>query len=286
MAKFTGLLILAIAAVMSAAAQQPAQSQASSETSAPQTARAQVLVLGTYHMANRGHDIYNLKADDVLSPKRQAEVAQLIEVLKKFHPTKIAVEADLLGPDNPTTLERPRQYQEYLAGKRELGRDEVEQIGFRLAKELGLKTIYPVNADYDFPYQRIVDYAKANGRSQELQQTMDGFGAQVKAQNEYLTSHTILETLLYMNSDEKTAEDVGLYYRLVHLGDVGDWAGADLLSDWVRRNLRIYSNVMRLVDSPDERILVIYGAGHLAWLRRDAASDPTIRLRKLQEFVK
>jgi len=43
---------------------------------------------------------------------------------------------------------------------------------------------------------------------------------------------------------------------------------------------------MRLVDSPNERILVIYGAGHLAWLRRDAAGDPTIQLRKLQEFVK
>src|SRR5581483_8451065 len=72
--------------------------------------RAQVLVLGVYHMANRGHDIYNMHADDVLSPRRQAEIAKLIEVLKKFNPTKIAVEADLLSPTNPTTLERPKQY--------------------------------------------------------------------------------------------------------------------------------------------------------------------------------
>jgi len=285
MRKFIVQLILALAAVVPVAAQQALLHPASPET-ATQMARAQLLVLGTYHMANRGHDLYNLKADDVLSPQRQAEIAQLIEVLKKFNPTKIAVEADLLAPDNPTTLERPRQYADYLAGKRELSRDEVEQIGFRLARELGLKTIYPVNADYDFPYQRLVDYAKANDRSPELQGIMDGFGAQVKAQNEYLASHTILETLLYMNSDAKTAEDVGFYYRLVHFGEVGDWAGADLLSDWVRRNLRIYSNVMRLVDSPNERVLVIYGAGHLAWLRRDASGDPTVQLKKLQEFVK
>src|SRR5438270_2261146 len=83
--------------------------------------RAEVLVLGTYHMANRGHDIYNMQADDVLSPKRQAEMAQLIEVLKRFKPTKIAIEADLFGPTNPTTLQRPNEYKEYLAGKRELG---------------------------------------------------------------------------------------------------------------------------------------------------------------------
>lgn len=249
-------------------------------------AGAQVLVLGVYHMANRGHDIYNLRADDVLSPKRQAEIAQLIEALKRFHPTKIAVEADLLSPTNPTTLVVPNRYADYLAGKHELSRDEVEQIGFRLAKELGHKTLYPVNADYDFPYQRLVDYAKANGRTKELDEIMGRFGAQVKEQGEFLASHTVLETLLYMNTDEKTAEDVGLYYRLAHLGEVGDWAGADLLSDWFRRNIRIYTNVTRLVDSPNERVLVIFGAGHLAWLRQDFSSDPTIRLRKLSEIAK
>jgi len=39
------------------------------------------------------------------------------------------------------------------------------------------------------------------------------------------------------------------------------------------------------VDSPNERILVIYGAGHLAWLRRNFSSDPTLQLRKLSEFA-
>lgn len=143
-----------------------------------------------------------------------------------------------------------------------------------------------MNADYDFPYQRLVDYAKANGRSKELDEIMGGFSDQVKSQSEYLSSHTILETLLYMNTDAKTSEDVGLYYRLAHFGDVGDWAGADLLSDWIRRNLRICNNVMRLVDSPHERILGIYGAGHLAWLRQNFSSDPTVQLRKLVEFAK
>jgi FAD/FMN-containing dehydrogenase len=250
------------------------------------SARAQVLALGVYHMANRGHDIYNLRADDVLAPKRQAEIAQLIEILKRFNPTKIAVEADLFSPTNPTTNQRPNEYADYVAGKHELSRDEVEQIGFRLAKELGHKTIYPVNADYDFPYQRLVDYAKANGRSKELDEIMGGFSMQVKAQGEYLASHTILEMLLYMNTDEKTAEDVGLYYRLAHFGEPGDWAGADLLADWFPRNIRIYSNVMGLVDSPSERILIIYGHGHLAWLRHNFGSDPTVELRKLSDFAK
>src|SRR5437867_10948598 len=127
-------------------------------------ARAEVLVLRVYHMSNPGHDIFNMKADDVLAPRRQAEIAQLIEVLKRFHPTKIAVEAD--GD------RIPKGYAEYLAGKHELTRNEIEQIGFRLAKELGHKTVYPADADGEFPYQRLVNYAKASSRSKELDALM------------------------------------------------------------------------------------------------------------------
>ena len=74
--------------------------------------------------------------------------------------------------------------------------------------------------------------------------------------------------------------------RLGRFGDVGDWAGGDLIADWFRRNIRIYSNIMKLVDSPDERVLVIYGAGHLGWLEQDFASNPEIKLRKLAEFAR
>src|ERR1700681_805348 len=99
-------------------------------------ARPEILVLGTYHMSNPGHDIYNMQADDVLSPKRQQEIAQLIEVLKRFHPTKIAIEADV-GSQRVA-----QQYSDYLAGKYALSRNEIDQIGYRLAKELAHRTIY------------------------------------------------------------------------------------------------------------------------------------------------
>jgi len=259
-----------------AASPSPAASQQSPAT---KPARAEVLILGTYHMANPGRDIFNSQADDVLAPKRQQEIAQLLAVLKAFQPTKIAIESDPNGA-------RPGQYTAYVAGTYTLTRNEIDQIGFRLAKELGHKAIYPVDADGEFPYPRLVDYAKAHGRSAALDSLMGEIGAMVKAQDAYLASHSILETLLYMNADDKVAADVGVYYRQVHFGEPWNWAGADLVGDWFRRNIRIYSNIMGLVDSPNERILVIYGAGHLGWLRNDVASDPTVRLRKLAEFAK
>jgi hypothetical protein len=33
-------------------------------------------------------------------------------------------------------------------------------------------------------------------------------------------------------------------------------------------------------------VLVIFGAGHLGWLRQIFGADPTVKVRKLAEFAK
>lgn len=244
-----------------------------------ETKHAEILILGTYHMANPGHDVFNMQADDVLSVERQREIVELIAAIKRFRPTKIAVEADY-GSDVV-----PKRYAEYLAGTHTLTRNETEQIGFRLAKEMGHAAIYPVNEDNDFPLQRVTDYAKATGQSAQYEATMSGWATMAKALEEYLKTHTVLETLQFVNSDARVAEDLGLYYQLARYGEPGDFAGPDLLAEWYRRNARIYNHVVRLIESPDERIVVVFGYGHLAWLRQDVAANPTLLLRKLEEFT-
>lgn len=243
-----------------------------------QTNKPEILVLGTYHMANPGHDIFNTQADDVLAPKRQKEMAELTEVLKKFKPTKVAIESDVWSN------KRTDEYANYIAGKHTLTQNEIEQIGYRLAKEMGHAKIYPVDADGDFPMGRVTNYAKANGKKDQLDAVMGGWGTLVKAQDEFLKTHTILETLEYMNADERAARDMGLYFDLVRYGDPGDSAGADLLAAWYQRNIRIYQNIVKLIDSPNERVLVVYGSGHLGWLRQDVANDPSVTLKKLSDL--
>lgn len=266
--------ILCLLAVTAMGVLGPAQSTSHKE----EAKRAEVLVLGVYHMANPGRDVFNMQADDVLAPKRQQEIAELAAVLKKFQPTKIAVEAD-------SGKEFQKRYADYLAGTRPLSRNEVEQIGFRLAKDLGHTAIYAVDADGDFPFQRIINYAKATGQSAKLEGMMGEIGEMVKAQGEYLKTHTVLQTLLYMNSDAKVAQDVGFYYLEARYGEPGDYAGPDLLAEWYRRNVRIYNHVAKLVATPEDHVLVIFGAGHLGWLRQDFGADPTLRLRKLEDLV-
>jgi len=55
-------------------------------------APVQVMVLDTYHFGNPGQDLHNMKPDNVLTPKKQTELADVAARLARFKPTKIAVE--------------------------------------------------------------------------------------------------------------------------------------------------------------------------------------------------
>jgi Family of unknown function (DUF5694) len=238
---------------------------------------AEVLVLGSYHMGNPGRDIFNMKADDVLAPKRQAEIRELLDMLARFRPTKIALEANSNSP-------KIKQYQDYLAEKYELGRDERDQVGFRLGKELNLPKVYGIDIQEDFSYPTVQDYAKAHGREKELESLMAQLGKTTQENDEFLKSHSVLEMMLRVNSSEAVRRDLAKYALFAHFGEEYDYAGTVLLTDWYRRNIRIFTHLLNIIE-PGDRVLVIYGSGHLRILRQMVEADPTLKLRTLEEFA-
>ena len=246
---------------------------------AQRSERPQILVLGTYHMASPGKDLFNSQVDDIMSSKRQAEIAALTEVLKKFRPTKIAIEA------NVSSARAKREYAGYLDGKYTLTPNEIDQIGYRLAKELGHKTVYPVDEDGDFPFFRVRNYAIANGRKEQFEAAQAVTGLRVKSESAFLASHTVLEHLQFLNADSSSARAMGEYYMsFMPFGEPYEYAGADLIASWFQRNLRIYNNVRALLE-PGDRVLVIYGSGHLGWLRQIIGGDPGVRLVRLSDIA-
>jgi hypothetical protein len=178
-----------------------------------------------------------------------------------------------------------REYADYLAGRRAQSRNENDQIGYRLAKALGHRAVYAVDADGDFPYKRLLNYAKANGLKEKFDALETATAESVKQRGEFLRTHTVLETLVQLNSDSAVAKDVASYFAFVPFGEPWEYAGPDLLASWYQRNIRIYRNILALIDSPNERILVIFGGGHLGWLRQNVQNDATVRLRKLSDLV-
>ena len=231
-----------------------------------------IMILGTYHMGNPGLDLANVKADDVLTPKRQAEINEVIQVLKKFKPTKIAIEAPL----NSESVQQ--QYQDYRVGKFELRRNESDQFGFRLAKEMGHTKIYPVDVKGEFPFDKVMELAAKTGKQADIDKAMKQLQGEVAKIDNSLKTGTILDTLRLMNKKSEVEGGQGLYMSLSKFATSDNYAGPDLLAEWYKRNIRISTNIHTLVESPSDRILVIYGAGHNYWLQRNVLDSPELIL--------
>jgi hypothetical protein len=242
--------------------------------------RSPIMILGTYHMANPGLDAVNLDADDVLSARRQKEIANLVEKLARFRPTKVMVEAAYSSPAEQ------QRYQKYLAGQYELSRNETDQLGFRLARRMGLKTVNPI--DYQMMmsglrYDEVELKPKpAAGPSKPAAPRKLG------AEELKLRQSTVAEYLYDLN-DPARAEQGHLAYMDLFLPDPEEaalYAKADLMTNWYKRNFRMFSNVVRKTERPADRVLLIVGSGHLKILRDLARSMPGFCLVEAQAYLR
>jgi hypothetical protein len=266
-----GLLVALVAAAS-------AQTKEAVRTTSAKKAR--VLILGVFHMANPGRDMFNLQVDDVLEPRRQKELSELAEMLKKFQPTKIALES-------PAGSEKiQKQYQDYLAENYSLTRTESDQIGFRLGKELGHKHVYGIDIQGDFPFDPVAQFAKKNGKEELLNGLISQVPKEIEAMSAILSKGTIMDLLRYINQDDHARRDHEFYMGMAQFAGNGEYPGPDLLAAWYQRNIRIYSNLRGIIDSPDDRVLVIYGSGHLFWLQRDVLDSPDLELGRLSDYTK
>lgn len=141
-----------IAALLSSALWQPAL--------AADTAKTQVMLVGTYHFSNPGKDLNNVKAVDVLTAERQREIGKVVTALARFAPTQVAVEW-------PERVVKER-YEKFRDGQLPESRNEVVQLGFRLARERGLPTVHGLDVEGDFPFDPVVAWAREHGRAGEI----------------------------------------------------------------------------------------------------------------------
>jgi len=243
------------------------------------TAKPHVLILGTFHMENPGKDVFNLQVDDMRAPKRQAEIIAFVETIKAYRPTKVAVEAPL-GDEQIN-----QKYRDFVAGKYELAANEIDQIGFRLAKEMGHKQIYPINVMGDFPYEAVAEFARKNGKEQLMNDIVSSAPRELEQQSNILKNGTVTDLFRHINAEEQVREGNALYMGMARFAGNGQYPGPDLMAEWYRRNVRIFSNLRNLIDSPDDRILVIYGAGHAYWLERNVLDSDDLVLERLSDYV-
>ena len=228
--------------------------------------KAKILILGTYHFGNGGNHLINNHAGDITTDKKQEEIKAVVQKLAQFKPNKIAVETK-----RENDKELNEAYSEYCINNvytynETIGhRHEIVQLGFRLGQTLNHTKIYPIDYPVNLP-EDLFEYAKKN--------CTKFYGKFINEVNEcgindnnFLENNTVIENLKYLNDPKRIAKQhSNLYLHLAKIGAGDTYYGVDMLTEWYRRNLYIFSNLQDMAE-PGDRILVIYGAGHCKILR-------------------
>lgn len=236
------------------------------------TAGAQVLVIGTYHMSNPGLDAISVRADDVLSPRRQGEIDQLADKLAQFRPTKVAVEIPF-GRDSTSNA----LYRRYLGGSHALDRTEMQQLGFRVARRAGLPRVHGIDYDLDVNVAAVMVWALTHGQP-ELASAAQSLSARLLAEADSMMRNASVGAIVSALNSARADSAHGIYMAALRVGADTSYPGAAMTARWYERNLRIASNILRLVESPSDRVLVIIGAAHGPILRELLARVPGVRI--------
>ena len=232
--------------------------------------QVQVMLLGTFHMANPGRDAINVEADDVRSARRQRELEDLATRLAAWRPDRIGVEWSWEEQPLADSIYRALQ-----GGAEMTSRNEVVQVGMRLAMKLGHERVHTIDyqmglgndsaaalSERGFQVENKIPYATPNPQQRQAQETAD---LRAMTLVEYLRSRN-LEDELYINH---------LYmFGNIRRGTEANFGGPMILSRWYDRNMRMVHLIWRAVEAGDERVLVIVGSGHVRALRHILDESP------------
>jgi hypothetical protein len=247
--------------------------------------KTQVMILGSYHFGNGGEHLVNTEVADVMSDKKQLEIIEVIDKLSKFKPSKIAVEAKVTS-----SKELNNAYLEYCSNNGEIKssaighRNEIVQLGFRLANRLNHPKVYPIDDPAFLPFEPLDDYAKKNLPKlhekfyQEISKTAKEF-------EDLQNNNTVGEILSYLNNESRIEmEHSDSYLALNQVGAGDKYYGANYITTWYERNIKIFAN-LQAISEPGDRLLVIYGAGHCKILKDFVSSYKEMELVDVLEYL-
>ncbi len=226
--------------------------------------RTKIMTLGVFHFAYHNLDVVKTEKQNqisVLEEPYQSEIIAISKAIEEYNPTIIAIEV---------TPDRQRQTDSlfllYKSDRLILGKDETDQLAFRLGKDLNLNKIHCVN-DFGKHYDNILSIFNDSTRSLKFEDyflksrdTIYGkppTGKKVSG---------IIDELYEINKPEVIRESLAIYLLnpFEYEEEPGDFTGVDFVTGrWFNSNLRIFRNIQRIPHTADDRILLIIGAGHL-----------------------
>lgn len=251
----------------------------------------EILLLGTLHFSQ----FHNAKAEtrNFLGATRQQEFEQVVSQLSRFKPDavfverepKVQAELDSLFSNHSSFIENSKQT------------SEVYQIGFRLAKANQLKTVYGVDY-YESISQNLFQEGKNLSIFKDSLQSFQNIGRGITMK--FLKGESTIQEFLHTLNLQK---NVSMSHRLlfntpayVTEGSFKEsktiktkdsrYIGAEYISLFYTRNLKIYSNILQLQQQTQaKRIVLIIGQTHVGVLQEILRNNPKFKVILANDFL-
>ena len=124
----------------------------------------------------------------------------------------------------------------------------------------------------------VMQWAATHGQGAKAQQ-MGGWGRELMARmNPAIAKLTLTQIALEANRPENMAIGHQAYLLEARVGADSSYPGWEDVAGWYGRNLRIFANIARVAERPDDKVIVLFGAGHAPLLDHyfRAAGDFTV----------
>ena len=254
--------------------------------------RAKVLLLGTFHFDDKGLDAHKPKYRfDVFSEEGQRQLGEVLDRLAEYAPTKVLVEQESAEQERVN-----RWYASYLAGKETGVANEIVTVGFALAKRLGHAKVHAFDAAAEWlttapdSEEALRQEAERIGMEALLEDpVLRSYSASASQMDEILETLTLRQRFRLLNHEGSLRLSHGAYFFFAsfRISDGAAFPGPDgFASAWHNRNLRMFSTIQRLASAPDDRLLVLVGAGHVPILQHCVQSCPTMKWIPVDEYLR
>ncbi|QCR22324.1 DUF5694 domain-containing protein [Pontibacter sp. SGAir0037] len=243
-------------------------------------AKVKIALLGTMHFTPSTQDAYS-NEELKLTAQKKKELEHVIVRLAAFKPDQICIEVPVEKQENTD-----KQYRQYLAGKYKLELNEIDLLGFQTAKRLQLPKLTCVNYLGKFDTQPSQAAALQHGQQAVLESTDTYAKAFVQEMNEKEKSLSMADNLIYLNNQSTLNKNLAMYTNyFIRIGKGSQYEGTELVAEWYKTNLHIYTNILRQVKPTDKAILVIYGQGHIPILKHLFESNPDFEVVEVSTLL-
>lgn len=255
----------------------------------PESNKIKVLNLGTFHFGYTPDA--NKTEFDEEDEELQNEIREISRMIAEFRPTVICVEG---LPENNDQLNA--SYKKFLNNPTVLDtkEGEISMVAFDVARLNNIEKIYGIDNHMGYNYS-VGDFIE---NSPELENSIDSQTylqitnnpfkdyPEMAEREENYDKLSLLEKLRLIN------EPIHLDYsintnadKLLYVGLEDGFQGADNAAIFYHRNMKIYSNLNRIKLNKNDRVFILMGTAHTAFLREFIKRSPKFEMVNTLDYL-